>query len=245
MIPNKNIQENILRIKGLMLISEQDETLSNIEKITKQIEDRIRNIFNNYCSLKNNRIVSNNPSLNNMSWEDYVKKFNVDNWEIDMIKKHDCSKTFRMINFLPDLPTTLRNKFLTLRKMETLEKINPSLKTIFLKIQKEFGERLNLAPMGGLRNLEQNKSEGGATKSSHLTGHAIDIYLETPDQSKIKRLIDIASANGILGIGVYSDAQNLHLDIDASKGRRAYGSGYSSKGIPSWAKQEIQRHLSR
>ena len=86
---------------------------------------------------------------------------------------------------------------------------------------------------------------GGARNSAHLYGKALDIYLDEPSRESIKKLITISSKFNVLGIGVYSDAQVLHIDIDSTKGRRVWGSSYSSRSVPKWAMVEVKQHLSK
>ena len=119
--------------------------------------------------------------------------------------------------------------------------IDKKLVSIFNKIQSEYGKPLKIKSTA--RDKKTNAAVGGAKNSAHLRGKAIDIKFDTPDREGIKKLITLATKYGILGIGVYRDAQDLHLDIDETLGRRAWGPNYSITSIPSWAKKEIQQHL--
>jgi uncharacterized protein YcbK (DUF882 family) len=122
-----------------------------------------------------------------------------------------------------------------------LSGVDTKLKDIFNKIQNEFGAPLKIE--SGARDKQQNASKGGAKKSAHLQGKAIDIKLEKPDQKKILKIASLATKHGVLGLGIYRDGQNIHIDIDAEKGRRAWGSDYTSGSIPSWAKTTVTNHL--
>ena len=126
---------------------------------------------------------------------------------------------------------------------DVLKNVDVGIKNIFLCVEKKSGQTLPLKY--GKRNYEQNAKAGGSGNSAHLRGLALDIHFDTPQKDLIKKLIGFASECGALGIGVYKDGQDLHIDIDSSKGgRRAWGPSYSSSDIPNWAKYEVQKHLS-
>ncbi len=120
-------------------------------------------------------------------------------------------------------------------------KVDTNLVHIFYKIQSEFEKPLQIS--WGYRDLRTNRQAGGAKNSAHLQGKAIDISLPESNREDIKKLIRLATKFGVLGIGVYKDAKIFHIDIDVSKGRRAWGSNYSSSSIPSWAKKDVNNHL--
>jgi uncharacterized protein YcbK (DUF882 family) len=119
--------------------------------------------------------------------------------------------------------------------------IDKKLVDIFNKIQSEYGKPLKIKSTK--RDKKTNKSSGGARNSAHLRGKAIDIKFDSPDREGIKKLITLATKYGILGIGVYRDAEDLHLDIDETLGKRAWGPDYTINSVPSWAKKEILQHL--
>ena len=120
-------------------------------------------------------------------------------------------------------------------------KLDSKLVEIFKKIEKDYGETLTIK--SGFRDKETNEKMGGASNSAHLRGLAIDIKFNTPNREGIKKLITLATKHGILGIGVYRDAKDLHIDIDESLGRRSWGPDYSPNTIPQWAKNEVSKHL--
>ena len=119
--------------------------------------------------------------------------------------------------------------------------IDKKLVDIFNKIQNDYGKPLKIESKK--RDKKTNDAKGGAKNSAHLRGKAIDIKFDYPDREGIKKLITLATKHGILGIGVYRDAQDLHLDIDETLGKRAWGPNYSFNSIPSWAKKEILQHI--
>lgn len=104
-------------------------------------------------------------------------------------------------------------------------------------IQNVFGKRLTIT--SGYRDAARNKKVGGATKSAHLRGNAVDISTAGMSKEDQLKLIQIASAVGIGGIGVYDNA--LHFDVE---GRRAWGHSYSITSLPQWASGVIAGHMS-
>ncbi len=121
--------------------------------------------------------------------------------------------------------------------------VDSNLINIFDSIQLEFGKPIRVK--WGYRDVKTNKIVGGARNSAHMYGKALDLCLDSPSRESIKKLITISSKYNILGLGVYSDAQVLHIDIDSTKGRRVWGSSYSSRSVPRWAYSEVKDHLSK
>jgi uncharacterized protein YcbK (DUF882 family) len=121
--------------------------------------------------------------------------------------------------------------------------VDSKLVSIFNNIEKEFGSPLPIK--SGARDKNTNAAAGGAKNSAHLRGKAIDIKFNTPNKPAIKKLITLATKYGILGVGVYRDGEDLHLDIDETLGRRAWGPTYSSDSIPDWARTEVNLHLNK
>lgn len=117
------------------------------------------------------------------------------------------------------------------------QRITPVMADRAQAIQNIFGKRLTIT--SGYRDPERNKDVGGATQSAHLTGNAIDVDVSGMTHDERLKLIRIASALGIGGIGIY--ANSLHFDV---LGRRAWGSSYSASSIPNWANGVVSEHLS-
>jgi len=128
---------------------------------------------------------------------------------------------------------------------EILKDVNPILKDIFYKVQSEYGFPLNITY--GKRSKDQNKNAGGVEGSSHLDGLALDIKLESACRSCIKKLVNLSSKYGALGIGVYKDADTIHIDIKRGTNRENGTRVWSNKGlpIPDWVKPEITKHTSQ
>lgn len=116
-------------------------------------------------------------------------------------------------------------------------RINPSLLDKVKKTFSAFGKELTIT--SGYRSSERNKKVGGAERSQHLSGNAVDIdvsNVSVPDRIK---LISIASANGITGIGVYKNS--LHFDLGP---RRYWGASYHASSAPDWSTNVLAAHQS-
>lgn len=167
--------------------------------------------------------------------------------------------TFSTISSTPKISSNTETRIekkvhnMGFQKLETVDTIvsinDPSvfnnvdthLVSIFHNMEKDLGHPLRIK--WGYRDPQTNMKAGGARNSAHVYGKALDIHLDSPSRETIKKLITFATKYGVLGIGVYSDAMILHIDIDEKKGRRAWGSSYGSNSIPSWASQEVKSHL--
>ena len=121
--------------------------------------------------------------------------------------------------------------------------VDTHLVSIFHKIESDYGKPLKIK--WGYRDQSLNRKAGGARNSAHIYGKALDIHLDLPNRETIKKLITLATKYNVLGIGVYSDARTLHIDIDSTKGRRVWGSSYGAGSIPSWARSEVKSHISK
>jgi hypothetical protein len=91
----------------------------------------------------------------------------------------------------------------------------------------------------GYRSPNRNAAAGGAKKSAHLSGSAVDIKFPG-DEATTNEVIKLASSVGFGGIGIYR-AGSLHLDI---LGRRAWGGDYHAGSIPGWASKLASAHMS-
>lgn len=104
-------------------------------------------------------------------------------------------------------------------------------------IQNVFGKRLVIT--SGFRSPERNSKVGGAKNSAHMRGNAVDISTNGMSTDDKVRLIQVASAIGIGGIGVYSSGA-LHFDVES---RRAWGDDFHLSTLPQWASGVIAGHL--
>lgn len=119
----------------------------------------------------------------------------------------------------------------------SVEGVNPSLIKRFRLVQDAFGKSIPV--VSGFRDSATNAKAGGAKKSQHMSGNAIDLDVSDLSIEERKRLIETASANGITGIGVYENS--LHFDLG---GRRAWGPSRRRESVPAWAAASIARHES-
>lgn len=117
-----------------------------------------------------------------------------------------------------------------------VDNINSVLKQRLEKIVSEYGKTIKVSSTK--RDPKRNKKVGGASNSAHLRGNAVDILLPIKTEDDTVNFIQIASKNGIGGIGVYRPGF-VHLDIE---GKRAWGSSFKRGSVPSWAEDAIQSH---
>mgnify|MGYP003530709418 CR=1 FL=1 len=107
--------------------------------------------------------------------------------------------------------------------------LRPSLKQGILDLQEVWGEPLTV--ISGYRGKARNKKAGGAKKSQHIHGNAVDIDVSSWSIKKRQKFIMAARKAGFGGIGTYDDS--IHID----KGRRrAWGPDYHAATIKDWAK---------
>lgn len=114
--------------------------------------------------------------------------------------------------------------------------LNDKMKTGFLALQKAWGAPLSLNST--FRDKASNKKAGGAKKSQHLHGNAVDISVKDMSIEDRKALISLASSMGFKGVGVYHTA--IHIDL---ANRRGWGPNHSHSSIPGWAKGVMKTHM--
>lgn len=119
-----------------------------------------------------------------------------------------------------------------------MDNVHEDVKTRLVALQKSFGKQLPV--VSGYRDPERNAKSGGAKKSQHMHGNAIDISVKDMSKEERIRLIRMASEAGFTGIGVYDNS--LHFDIGK---RRYWGPNYRGTSLPSWASAVIQEHMER
>lgn len=103
-------------------------------------------------------------------------------------------------------------------------------------LQGAFGEQLPL--LSAHRSAEHNKAVGGADKSQHIDGRALDIDVSSLSEERRIEFIQMASAMGFTGIGVYKNS--IHLDTGDL---RAWGPDYHKESVPGWAADAIAAHI--
>jgi lysozyme len=125
---------------------------------------------------------------------------------------------------------------LTSSQRSRLRGVRAPVVTRFERLQQLVGKELPVN--SGYRDPNHNRRVGGAKKSQHVHGNAIDINVRSLSRQQRIDLIEKASALGFTGIGVYNNA--IHVDLG---GRRAWGPSYGRASVPSWARTAINRHL--
>lgn len=114
--------------------------------------------------------------------------------------------------------------------------LKPEVKDKWELVQGAFGQAVPL--VSAYRDVKRNDKAGGVKGSQHLHGKAIDVDVSRMSKQDRLKLIQIASAQGFTGIGIYKNS--LHFDTGP---RRAWGPSTSSSSIPGWAYTTIVRHL--
>lgn len=105
------------------------------------------------------------------------------------------------------------------------------------QVQGVFGKQLPV--VSGARDAATNAKAGGAKKSQHLEGNALDIDVSSLDYAERRRLIETASAMGFTGIGIYKNS--IHLDM--RKGRAIWGPTHTKESVPPWAYSATAKHV--
>lgn len=110
-----------------------------------------------------------------------------------------------------------------------VDNLRPAMKQGILDLQAVWGEPIPV--VSGYRGKARNARAGGAKKSQHIHGNAVDVDASSWSIKKRQRFIQMARQAGFNGIGVY--ANSIHID----KGkRRAWGPDYHGTSVPAWAK---------
>lgn len=65
----------------------------------------------------------------------------------------------------------------------------------------------------GHRNPFLNKRAGGANKSQHIHGNAIDLDIDGYTNDQKRKILDRALGLGAKGVGIYPSGRSLHLDV--------------------------------
>jgi hypothetical protein len=104
------------------------------------------------------------------------------------------------------------------------------------QVQGAFGQQVTI--VSAFRDPVRNARAGGASKSRHLHGDAIDVDVRNMGKAERLRLIETASSLGFNGIGIYNNS--LHFDLG---GRRAWGQTHSAASVPAWASAAVARHM--
>lgn len=117
--------------------------------------------------------------------------------------------------------------------------VDAKLINVVLEIAQRFGRPLTIT--SGYRSPARNQRAGGARRSQHMLGKAVDISGSGLNNQDRLNLVGLASSLGIIGIGVYSGG-SLHFDIRDGD-RAGWGSDYTYNSVPSYAVEAINRHI--
>lgn len=105
----------------------------------------------------------------------------------------------------------------------------------------------NIGVNSGYRSPSRNKRAGGASKSQHIHGNAVDLDVSGLSPSQKKEVLDTAVAAGARGIGIYPSGNSLHIDPRGTpqvwgpspRGQYRGLRGAEWRLIPDWAKETV------
>jgi hypothetical protein len=117
-------------------------------------------------------------------------------------------------------------------KIANMEGLQPGVTDAWNKLQKAFNNPGTI--ISAYRNPLYNKKVGGAKKSQHMHGNAIDVDVKHLSIPERQNLIRAAREAGFTGIGVYKNS--LHFDIGPA---RNWGPTYKAASTPSWAREAL------
>ena len=129
----------------------------------------------------------------------------------------------KLLNFLP----------------HTDPRISDSLRTIMEEVAKEYGQTLTIT--SAYRSAAYNASVGGAKKSQHQQGNAVDVRMTNTSVADRQRFLQIAASKGIQGFGCYFPASGggmfIHCDIGS---KRQWGPNGSRSGSYGWQRETLK-----
>jgi hypothetical protein len=118
--------------------------------------------------------------------------------------------------------------------------INMEVKVKLLRTATRMGRELTVN--SGYRSPEYNRRIGGAKRSQHMSGYAIDVSMAGFSSDDIRNFIRIASQEGFMGMSYYPGSNFTHVDIG---GRRTWGSnGVHSNWVASHVRDEFRKGAS-
>lgn len=136
-----------------------------------------------------------------------------------------------------DFPIITKGNSLTGRRFAPdLNGVRPEVLTRFQQLQNSFGASVPV--VSGFRDPERNAQAGGAKKSRHIQGDALDLDVSNLSTEQRVDLIRKARAAGFAGIGVYPNS--IHIDTGAP---RAWGPSFSRNSLPAWAQEAVNAPL--
>jgi uncharacterized protein YcbK (DUF882 family) len=160
----------------------------------------------------------------------------------------DKSETFNSeVELTDEVKESRTEKFLENGdpKLIWLSHVDSGVKTNLISILENIADDLGypLTITSGLRSQSYNQKVGGAKKSQHVLGNAVDIRMRNKTKKEVLEFIEIAVGRGINGIGLYFPARGggtfIHCDIRSKKAQ--WGPSGSWKGQYSWAKPTMKK----
>lgn len=106
-------------------------------------------------------------------------------------------------------------------------RVKPQVVANLETLSQTMGFQLSIT--SGYRSPAYNKKVGGAKKSQHVQGNAVDVVQTGLTTAQRQQFIQAAIDAGFKGIGIYNTF--THLDIS---GKRAWGSNGSRSGLPKY-----------
>lgn len=118
-----------------------------------------------------------------------------------------------------------------------MENVDPRINALIDYMRKR-GYQFDVT--SGYRSPFQNRRAGGARRSTHMGGLAVDMALpNNNDPSQALKMIEDASKFGVQGVGVYRPGK-LHFDYG---NKRYWGPSYRADSLPSWASDTVKKHM--
>jgi len=113
-----------------------------------------------------------------------------------------------------------------------MDNLDAGFKSSLSELQQTFGKELPI--VSGYRDPARNRRAGGASKSRHMHGDAVDIDVRNLSRQERIDLIQKARSLGFGGVGIYPNS--IHLDKGAT---RAWGPTYRNSSLPKWARDAL------
>jgi HAMP domain-containing protein len=102
-----------------------------------------------------------------------------------------------------------------------------------------------LTATSGYRSPQRNAAVGGANRSQHTHGNAIDFNIASLSEADRARVLEYAIANGARGVGVYPSGRSLHVDVRSNPAAWGPAPGAPYRGVsdvnayPEWARPQL------
>ncbi len=158
------------------------------------------------------------------------------NPNVDLAAYHQPEDVSTAIDNSDGRSIPIFTKQLATRQPISLEHMNPVVLSKWERVQGVLGFRIPV--LSAYRDPVTNRLAKGANKSEHMHGNAIDVDVSHMSPKEQIHVIEVASALGFTGVGVYGNS--LHFDVG---GRRAWGPDHHAGSLPAWARGVIDMHM--